>query len=166
MGVPMIVVTMPQMVIAFIPIVLIEAFLSKSYIKLPLNELFRVMFKANIFSTFIGIPVTWLVLVIIQIISGGGSAYGLSTPLEKLAAVTWQAPWLIPYEGEAHWMIPTAMLVMLIPFYFASWFIEYKIAKRILNSVESKLLNRTIRNVNFVSYSGVATYVLIRMYFA
>ncbi len=161
-GVPMIFLTIPQMVIALLPIVLVEALLCMPYIKLSLNELIGGMFKANIVSTFIGIPVTWILLVILQMATGGGSSYGLSTPLQKLAAVTWQAPWLVPYESELYWMIPSASLVLLVPFYFASWFIEFKVAKRVFKSIEPKMLNRTIRNINFVSYNAMAAYVLIK----
>jgi hypothetical protein len=64
--------------------------------------------------------------------TGGGSAHGLRTLSAKLLAVTWQSPWLIPYEDDLVWMVPAAALCLLVPFFFASVYIEYQVARRVL----------------------------------
>ena len=65
-----------------------------------------------------------------QMTTGGGSAYGINTSARKLLAATWQAPWLVPYETDLYWMLPVASLVLLIPFFFASYFVEAPIVAR------------------------------------
>lgn len=119
------------------------------------------MVIANLVSTLIGIPITWFLLAMIQMLTGGGGGYGLSTFTTRILAVTWQAPWLMPYRGNIHWMAPIAALVLLIPYFFVSWWIEYLIAKRICKDIDKKILIRAIRNVNFLSYGGLGVYTLI-----
>ena len=79
----------------------------------------------NLVSTFAGVPFTWAILLFIQTISGGSVAWGINTIWGKIIAITWQAPWLIPYQFQFNWMIPSAGIVLLIPFFFVSWWIEY-----------------------------------------
>ena len=114
----------------------------------------------NIVSTLFGVPATWLVLVGIQIVTGGGAAYGIETPFQKFIAITWQAPWLIPYHAELYWMVPAARLVLLIPFFFGSWFIEYFIAKKMLKEIKRTSLKRAILLANLVSYGLLAVAAL------
>ena len=164
-GVPMIFVTLPTMVIALLPIIIVEALLALPSLKLPYRKLLKCFSIANLVSTFVGIPVVWFLLVVLQMVSGGGSAYGLASPTTRLLAVTWQAPWLIPYEVDLYWMIPTATIVLLIPFFFASWWVEYLVAKWILSEIDKRVVRRSVRNVNFLSYSALALYVVVQMYF-
>lgn len=164
-GVPMIFVTLPAMVIALVPIILVEALLAVYSFKLPYRRLVRCFLIANLVSTFVGIPVAWFLLVVTQLVTGGGRAYGLESPSDRILAVTWQAPWLIPYRYELNWMIPAAMLFLLIPFFLSSWWLEYLVVKRVLPEVDKCAVRRSVRNVNFVSYGALALVVLLRMFF-
>ncbi len=56
--------------------------------------------------------------------------YGLESPMAVLLAVTLQAPWLVPYEKELYWMVPAAMVVLLVPFFFVSVFFERSVLLR------------------------------------
>jgi len=167
-GVPMIFVTLPMMVVALLPIIIIETVLATPYLKIPFRFLLRLIARANLFSTFVGIPITWFLLVVLERASGGGGASNLNVPESRLLAVTRDAPWLVPYEKQLFWMVPTAQLVLLIPFFFASWWVEYFIIRRdIFNTdwdTDKRTIRRAVRNINFVSYSGLAIYILVRMY--
>src|SRR5262245_44810039 len=96
-GLPMIGVQMHLMVVALLPVVVIEAAVLRMRLGLPTLRSIVGSLLANAVSTFVGIPLTWFSLVCLQIVSGGGEAWGLVTPLQKVAAVTVQAPLLIPY---------------------------------------------------------------------
>lgn len=156
--------TLPAMTIALIPIILLEAFLARRYLKLPFRRLIKICGITNLVSTFVGVPLTWFVLVFLEIITGGDGAHGIDTPLQKFLAVTWQAPWLIPYESDLGWMIPAAYLILLVPFYFASWWIEFLVARRLLREVDKGLLRRTIGKVNFVSYCCLSLFALLSLF--
>jgi hypothetical protein len=122
-GIPMLFLTLPAMIIALAPIIAVESIVVGRLLGTSAISKAKSVAIANVASTVIGLPLTWVALVAVQLISGGGSAYGLVTPTQKLLAVTWQAPWLIPYEGDLYWMVPAASLFLLAPFFFGSMYL-------------------------------------------
>jgi len=156
-GVPIIFVTLPAMVIALVPIVIIEAYVMARHLKLSFKRILKAAIWGNILSTIAGIPIAWGILVAIEIFTGGD----LNSPIRKFLAVTLQAPWPIPYESYLYWMISAAKLVLLVPFFFVSWWIENKVEKRILKDVQRAQLNIAVRNANLASYGLLAMIVLI-----
>lgn len=157
-GVPMIFITMPAMLIALVPIVFIEAQVIKTLLNLEYWHTFKIAGIANLASTILGIPLTWIALVGLEIGLGGGSAYGLDTIAGKFLAVTLQAPWLIPYEKDLGWMVPLAFLWLLIPFCYVSYLLEYYVARLFMRNsgIEPKLLKRVVLRANLISYSLLA----------
>ncbi len=152
-GAPMIFLTLPMLLIGLLPIILLEAFVLLKVTRIDFKGAFKVSALMNAVSTIVGIPVTWVLLVLLQMFTGGGAAYGLETPLKKFLAVTWQAPWLIPYESDLYWMMPAASLVLLIPFFFASYSIETVIARRMLKSLDKGLVRKSVFIANLLSYA-------------
>jgi hypothetical protein len=76
-GVPMIAVQLPVMAIALLPIVLVEAAI---YLRLggtSWSSAWRGSLLANAVSTFIDIPIAWFVQLMILMLVGGGSAWGM-----------------------------------------------------------------------------------------
>jgi len=157
----MIFVTLPMMIVALFPIIVAETVLMLMSLKLPLGRLLAWTAGANAVSALIGIPATWFLLVTFQIATGGGRGHGVKTLAGRLLAVTWQAPWLVPHEEELVWMVPVATLVLLVPFFFSSWWIEYSILKRAFRATDKRAVSRAVRNANFVSYSVLAVYVAL-----
>jgi hypothetical protein len=178
--------TMALMIPALVPIVLIEGFSLSRSLKLPFGSMSATAAITNIISTVVGIPVTWFLLVSLQLMTGGGSAYGTETIWKKIFAVTFQAPWLMPYEKEGYWIGNAAMLTLLVPFFFASWKIEYwvsrkQIARDIYARHESRSdsdapdakmkelllegylpeINVAWRNANLFSYGLLAMFLII-----
>ena len=131
-GVPMLIIYGPVLLIALVPIIVLESAIINHTANIGFAAMSWRVGLANAVSTLMGVPLTWLALVLIQMFTGGGSAHGVG-----LHAVTWQAPWLIPYEDDLHWMVPAAGLVLTVPFWFVSVVIE------------SKVLNRTLRQRAF-----------------
>ena len=160
MGVPMIFSSLPMMIIALLPIIFLEAFSFYSALELNFWRALKIETVANLTSTFIGIPIAWLLLVGIQLITGGGSAYGINTLPKQFLAVTWQSPWLMPYQNNLRWMIPVARIVLLIPFFFASWFCEYLVIKYLFDDINSNGLSYTVRDANLLSYGLLGLYLL------
>lgn len=155
-GLPMIVLVVPAMLWALIPIIVVEAFYLEKSLDLPRATAAKCAAISNAISTIIGVPLTWLALVIIQMITGGGQAYGLDSFFYKMLAVTWQAPWLIPYESDLDWMVPIAGLSLLVPFFFVSWWIEYLIVRFFVTNRSHDLIKRKVRNANLISYGLLA----------
>lgn len=152
-GAPMIFITLPMLIIGLVPIIILETFVLMKLLRIAFKDGIKTAALMNVISTLVGIPVTWGALVFIQIFTGGGAAYGLQSPLQKFLAVTWQAPWLIPYESDLYWMVPSASLVLLIPFFFASYLIEALIARKILKGFDKAVLHRSVFLANISSYA-------------
>lgn len=125
MGVPMLALVGPVMLIGLVPVILVEGLWLKYRFALLGWDAVRHSAVANLFSTLVGIPLTWVVLVLVQALSGGDSYQG-----PGWLAITWQAPWLLPNERELGWMIPAAALVLCVPFFLASVAIEGTVLKR------------------------------------
>lgn len=158
-GVPMLFVTFPAMLVALVPIIVVEVLVLGRMITSRLLPAVKPVAIANIASTVVGIPIAWIVLVILDFITGGGSAYGLATPARKLLAVTWQAPWLIPYGDEAlSWMIPSASLALLVPFFFTSYVIEAWIVSSMMTNHPAKQVRRAVFFANMYSYALLAMF--------
>jgi len=159
-GVPMIFVALPEMLVALLPIVALEAFVLSRRLALPFLRSVRATAISNVASTIVGLPITWLLLVAAQMITGGGTAHGIETRSQKLLAVTWQAPWLIPYETEMHWMIPAAELVLLVPFFLASFVIEAAVNEKLLAAANWQSVRRATLQANALSYGLLALLVI------
>jgi hypothetical protein len=84
-GVPMIFITLPGMLIALIPAILIETYVLSKQLTLTLKSSAKATIWGNVVSTIIGIPVAWFVLVVIQVVTGGGRAYGLGKPAKEVS---------------------------------------------------------------------------------
>lgn len=155
-GVPMIFLVMPVFGLSIIPIILIEAIFLSKKLELSASSAAKTTTIANLVSTIVGIPLTWLLLVLIQMLTGGGGAFGLDTTLGKVLSVTFQAAWLIPYESDLHWMIPVAGLVLLMPFFFVSWWTEYFVSKIMIKEQPAQRVKVEVRNANIITYTLLA----------
>lgn len=99
-GVPMIFPALPVMLVSLLPVIFIEALVLRHFLTVSLLKATKAAGLANLASTFVGIPLTWFFLAALQMLTGGDRSYGLNTPLKRFLAVTWQAPWLTPYESR------------------------------------------------------------------
>jgi hypothetical protein len=134
-GVPMLALIWPASWVLFIPIVAVEAWLARKIVGLTVKRSVLASTVANAVSTLVGIPLVWGLLVLIEaVIPHAGDARGIDSFWRRVYAVTVQAPWLIPYESELHWMVPLAAMVLLVPFFFASVFLERAVFTRFCSS--------------------------------
>ena len=161
-GVPMLAIVWPGMWIALLPIIAVESLVLVRVASVPLRRAALVSAVANAVSTFLGIPLTWAALFGVQAIvpNGGGAGPDLGTFAGKLFAVTVQAPWLIPYESDLYWMIPSASLVLLVPFFLMSWGAELLVARSMLRAQDRPAVDRAVLRGNLLSYGLLACVVL------
>ena len=175
LGVPMIIPTMHFMMLVVLPIVLIESVYIRRRLRIPFRKTARPVLFANLVSTLAGLPFTWCLLFLIQIVTGGTSPYDVADPVKKILEVTLQAPWLLPFEPEEFWIFHSAALFLLIPFFFATWFIEYLIVKNRLAveitkvdpeidlRVAEQRISPAVRNANLISYGLIAVVIIISL---
>jgi len=159
----MIGVVYPGMGILLIPVIVVEVGVLRRRLETPLRRTVAMVTISNLVSTVLGVPLTWAVLLMMQAVTGGGGANGPSfdTLAGKVLAVTWQAPWMMPYESDVYWMIPVAALVLLVPFFFASWLIEFLVSRLFLRDFDKTALRRSVMVANLVSYALLAGVILV-----
>ena len=73
-GLPMLVLALPLMTGALLPVVAVEAWVLAPALGLGLRVAARLSLVANLVSTFVGVPLTWLGLMVLQMGTGGGSS--------------------------------------------------------------------------------------------
>lgn len=68
--------------------------------------------------------------------------------------VTVQAAWLLPYESQLYWMIPAAYVILMIPFFFVSYWIELQVNYGFIKSkIDLDDLKKIVCNANLRSYA-------------
>jgi hypothetical protein len=149
-GLPMIAVTFPGMILLLLPVIAIEAVVLRLRLSLPLQRALKVSGVANVVSMLAGIPATWFVLTLCEM-GFMAAADALTNParsqdsaMERIVAVIVTAPWLPPPEGGL-WRVPLAILILLVPFFLVSVWVEGLVAKRMLRDVSNDLESRSWR---------------------
>ena len=164
-GIPMIALAMPGMVISFIPIVAIESWYLHKYLKVPFSRCLKVMTIANLESTIIGIPLAWLGMLLVEMAVAvifmmmPDSITRANNVFAAAFASIVGAAWLAPDEKYSYWAVPLACLVLLIPFYFVTWWYEYSSVKRQMKEANPTILKVATRNLNLLSYGFLALLV-------
>lgn len=164
-GLPMIAIMYPGMGILLVPVIVLEVLVLRRLLDTPVRRTSAMVAVSNLVSTGVGVPLTWAALVGVQFVTGGGGwSPLLDVPfLGKLLGVTWLAPWMMPWGTDEHWMIPLAALMLLVPFFFASWLIEYVVSVMFMRDIEAARLKRAVLVANLVSYALLAGVALVAL---
>lgn len=159
----MIIPTMTVMIIALIPIVLLEAFCFYNFLEVSFWRAFKSALLANIFSTFIGIPVTWIGWIFLIFRTHRGRLLDVRSRslFVKIVMFIWESAWIHPRGKRYRLLTYASGLVLIVPFFFASWFSEYWIAAYFLaDPASTGEINKAVRNANLLSYVLLALYGL------
>lgn len=133
MGLPMIIPSLVLMAVALVPVILVETLFIRTLLRTNFKRTVRPVFVANLVSTFIGIPVTWFLLTLLEFASV--ALFGSLTKANiwtKTFSVTLGAPWVTPGHDDEQWIVLGAMLFLLIPYGIVSWLVEFKIVQGML----------------------------------
>lgn len=152
-GLPMLLLFGPLLLLALLPIVLIETGLYRWRLGVDWGKAALGSTVANLISTIFGVPLTWVALVVLQMLTGGGGAHGVG-----IHAVTWQAPWLIPYEEDLYWMVPAAGMFLCLPFLVASVLIEKLVLRLMWSHLDRSKIRLAVWLSNGVTYGCLATF--------
>lgn len=163
-GLPMILVLFPAVLLASPVIVLVEAVLGWTFFRSSLERWFGMCIALNLASSLVGVPLAWLLALLIEFTVVGGGAHGVDDWWGVLVSVVGQAAWLVPYEDEFDWMVPVAYLVLLIPAYVMTVLMElglYQLFFRKL--IELRRPRLVFVLLNLCSYSLLVGYGLYQL---
>jgi hypothetical protein len=143
-GLPTVALYLPFAWFALVPIILIETGYGARRYNLPFRRAFLAQATANCLSTVIGIPTTWLVIVLLQfftIPSGAGPA------------------WLLPDPGW--WTVAAAIAVLTVLFYVMSVATEGFVVARFFREVPRKTIRRWVIRANAITYTLLLALILV-----
>jgi len=161
-GLPTIAVYWPLAWAGLLLVVAIEALFGTRTLGLSFRQGVLGAGLANLFSTAIGIPLTWLLLAIPQVLLFGNAA-GIDTVWGKVFAVTVQSPWLIPYEEHYSWMVPCALLSLSVPFWLTSAASEWLIVRLLFPTLPKSDLWKWQFQGNAMSYAALCTGMVVAL---
>jgi Flp pilus assembly pilin Flp len=98
------------------------------------------MSVANLGSTLVGIPLAIVLEIVVA----------TNTPL-------YHESWDPKDTRFREWMLPAGGVLLLIPFFLMSWWIEAPIAAWILSDVPAQFVDSAVRDANLVTYGLLAT---------
>lgn len=141
MGIPMISVLFPAMWGAFIPVVVIETMILKRRRQLKLRPTLCAVFCANIVSTLVGIPLSWILYFLVTIplsfflhwVTGYPDYHtGGQTIPQLIAEPIMYAGWIGPGQSDPVWLMPAALMCLLFTAFMMTVVIETPIIGYIL----------------------------------
>ena len=136
--IPIIVTGWLAMFLVLVPVILIEwAVLMRS--GAHFWESLMAMSVANLGSTLAGIPLAIALEIVVA----------MNTPL-------YHESWDPKGSRNRGWMVPVGGVLLLVPFFLLSWWIEAPIAAWILDDLPAQLVDTAVRNGNLVTYGILA----------
>ena len=173
----MVFITLPGMIVLLLPIIAAEAVLVIHRTSIKKGTVLWTTALANTISTIVGIPLTWGALFLCEIGLFEAlnrtrlASSSWNSPLSRIVGTILSAPWLAPVEGSGSWAIPLAALVLLIPFFFASVWVEQKVMEHFLpvttatipqpNEVNAQVLRPAVRDANLTSYGFLFAFATV-----
>lgn len=154
MGIPMLVVAWPAYWLALLPVIAFEGHLGSQVLNLGRAEAMKTAAVANLWSTFLGIPVVWVGLFALEMIIGVGLSGTNVRGVAEWVLFPFMTPWLAPTENI--WLVYAAFVILAVPFCVASIWIETKVALRRHPNHEAEHLRKWIRHANIWSYIVIA----------
>ncbi len=160
----MIVLTLPAMVVALVPVIVIEGLLCKKWLGMTTRQALGSNALSNLASTIVGVPLAWAILVGLEfgtmgMVNASPALQNWNSPIATAVSFVLTSAWIGPVEGSQDWMVPAATLVLLVPFFFASYFVEYQVIRSMVGKFESRgplltasRVKAAVRNANLVTY--------------
>jgi hypothetical protein len=114
--------------------------------------------RANLVTTLIGVPVTWLLMLFVQFL-----AFVVGSGLDIGGRWSWIAApfvvaWLPPGVERATWWIGMAGAGLSVPLFFVSVWIERRVGRRVLGEAAPEAIRRWSWWANGWSYAGLVLF--------
>ncbi|WP_323795204.1 hypothetical protein [Nisaea sp.] len=154
-GVPIFFLTVPIFAVSLVPIVWFEGAYLSSHMQMRKGEAIWLSLVANLVSTLVGVPFAWVAVAIVAEMGRDMLAPSASSALDYVL----DAPWVLPGPGP-NWIFPFAYLVLLVPFFFASWKTEFGVIVLLRRRLDRFALNLHLRNANLITYGMMAVWTI------
>ncbi|HEY0794232.1 MAG TPA: hypothetical protein VGD64_00485 [Acidisarcina sp.] len=172
-GIPMLEFAYPVVLVLLAPVIALEALYLRRRLGMDRWLMVRRLAVANAVSTLIGFPLAWLSGLLLETIAGGlivalgASAYppiDSDTLIGKVGTVILSAPWLGAARNNDRWPMVLAFLVLLVPAFFTSYYMEWWVMKWAPWPVGDVALRKILWRANLFSYLFLAVFGAIVLY--
>lgn len=175
-GVPIIFYSYPYMILGLLVVILIEYMYLSDKLDLDKKQLFKTTLKANVISTIIGYPIAWFLYLIgiefplmglIYLIENFAIKNNINFLLTIANSETVQGIAYAAYLGPqaSHLSTNIAILMLLIPAFFVSYYLEYITMKSDIKLDKVENLQYLVKRANIYSYIFLAGIVLLIILF-
>jgi len=153
-GIPMLGYAWPLAWVLLLPVIALEALVARHVLRANWASSLKVAGLSNLFSTLAGIPLTWGAVLLL-----GAAVHTVASvlprDLRRWVEMPFYAAWLPPFVDMPQWVVPAAGVLLCLPFFFASVWVERKVAQRFC-AFDHTDLHRWAWRANLLSYSLVA----------
>lgn len=155
-GTPMLLLQWPMMLLALVPVVIIETEVTRRQLALPYRKAFGGAAKANVLSTAAGVPLAWAIMLVIEfatavpltVASDHRHWHLEDTPMQYVIDFLMMA-WTMPSWRA----IAFAAASLLIPTFFISVYLERRSYRRSWSELDRTAVDRSVWFANLASYS-------------
>lgn len=175
-GIPMLVIFWPAMFFLLLPVILIESFVINKMLSLTVEESEKASTYSNIFSTLVGIPIAWLILLIIQVLGISFDstfpgffiwAQQLSPYFSDMILAVFGGGILSPAgpKPQTSFFTVAFLAVFIVSFFLASWKTEAFVVKRLYKRINPSEVNKALFYSNLFSYLFLTCSLIVAEYF-
>jgi hypothetical protein len=151
-GLPMVAVYLPPAWLALVPIIFIESGYGTWRYKFPFGRSLAAQSIANCLSTLIGIPITWLILVLVQFVALEWSGGVIPKSLLPILSPLLGAAWLAPGNEQGWWILAVAIAVLTFFFYLMSVASEGFVVARFFRDSPRNKIRSWMLQANAITY--------------
>jgi hypothetical protein len=166
-GIPMLAVAYPVLLLFLFPVVAIEALYLRYRLRTDWRDTWDATLKANSISMLLGYPLAWLIYFGLEILlwgavgnTGVSGYFGLApgSQIANVLEIAMSAAWMGGGAGGkwGRWPIPLAFILLLIPSFALSGFVESFLLGRLGWLHYEGRCARIVWQANLLSYTFLA----------
>jgi hypothetical protein len=155
MGIPMLAVMWPASWLLLVPVIFVEGWAATRILSVRFREGLRLATTANLFSTILGIPITWVIMLVLSGLIGPNLGDKPYSQWARAASDALGSVWVFPDDptlGWQGWMVTRAAMILCVPFFFMSVAVEGWVVKTSVSKDTRPLVWRWAWQANLVSY--------------
>ncbi len=155
-GIPMLPLGYPIVWLMLIPVVIVEALYVVFKLRMPANKILGRVTLANLVTTLIGFPIAWIAAllwefaVMIPLSHTNLTLLDRHPKISSALSIFLFPAWLGSFDQR--WPLAIAFVVLLIPTYFLSYVVEWRILRRFAWEETDANVRLAVRNANLCSY--------------
>jgi hypothetical protein len=148
--------------LSIVPVVFLETIIAMILLRWRFVFALRWVSSANAITVLLGIPVAWFLTAILSTFVGGGG-WGDGSIIGVLRSPAWLGP---GYVQDLAWAVPLGMIVLCVPLYLMSWWVEFAFLRRVARASSDNtesLLWAYAWKANFASYTLLVILLLLHL---